>query len=153
MNSDYQILEATHDHVEALKSRLRPLDLLEIEASSGRRPSLALELSWRVSEVCWTGLIKGEVVTMFGAGRKSLISRVGVPWMLGSQELSGAGLEVGRRSKEYVKEMKSHFARLENFIDARQTRSIRWLRWCGFSIEPAAPYGVKGLPFHRFHME
>lgn len=44
------------------------------------------------------------------------------------------------------------FALLTNYVDARNAVSIRWLRWLGFEIEPAAPFGIHGLPFHRFSM-
>jgi hypothetical protein len=42
---------------------------------------------------------------------------------------------------------------LENVVDARNTKSIRWLRRMGFEVLPAAPLGVEGRPFHLFVME
>jgi len=75
--------------------------------------------------------------------------------MLGSEELNmpRVGNEVGKRSRYYVLEMKRHFQRLENYVDARQKRSIRWLKWCGFTVENPKPWGTLGLPFHQFWME
>jgi len=31
--------------------------------------------------------------------------------------------------------------------------SIAWLRWLGFEVKDAEPYGWLGMPFHRFQME
>ncbi|WP_421707117.1 hypothetical protein [Algihabitans sp.] len=46
--------------------------------------------------------------------------------------------------------LQGRYDHLENWVDARNARSIRWLRWLGFTLEPAAPYGRFGRPFHRF---
>jgi hypothetical protein len=90
---------------------------------------------------------------MFGVVRRSLLCQTGVPWMLGSDDLDRIGNEVGRQSRYYVNEMKKRFNLLENYIDVRQKRSIRWLKWCGFKMDPAKPHGPHGMPFHRFFME
>ena len=148
----YEVIPATLEHAKALQGRLRKSDLQEIEASTGRDPDKSLERAWRVSELCWAGLIDGRVVALFGVARLSVLSETGSPWLLGSEEMESAAIEVGRRSRQYVREMKRHFVHLENFIDARQETSIRWLKWCGFTIDPAAPWGVLRLPFHRFWM-
>ena len=41
---------------------------------------------------------------------------------------------------------------LTNYADARNTTAIRWLRWLGFNILPAIPFGLDGLPFHPFEL-
>lgn len=146
----YRIVEATQEYVDALKGRLRPGDLAEIAAASGREPDIVLQRAWDISELRWAGLAGGQVVTLFGAARLTTLSTVGIPWMLGAKELAGEGLSVGRESRHYLRVMRSQFSRLENMIDARQKRSVRWLRWMGFTVESALPWGVSGLPFHRF---
>jgi hypothetical protein len=44
------------------------------------------------------------------------------------------------------------FPEMRNYVDARHARSIRWLKWLGFTIEEARPMGFAGLPFHPFGM-
>ena len=39
-----------------------------------------------------------------------------------------------------------------NYVDARHTDAIRWLKWLGFTLHPATPYGPFDLPFHKFTM-
>jgi hypothetical protein len=40
---------------------------------------------------------------------------------------------------------------LLNYVDARQSRTIEWLQWIGFSVDPEpVPYGLQGEPFHKF---
>ncbi len=46
------------------------------------------------------------------------------------------------------------FPHLQNYVDARNEISIRWLKWLGFRFDPKpVPYGIWGLPFLRFQME
>lgn len=134
-----------------MQGRLRPSDVREILACSGRDPDVALELSFLSSSFCWAAEKHGQVVAIFGVAGACVMSENGSPWMLGSEELDRCGIEIVRVSRYYVTLMKSHFPHLENYVDARQKKSIRWLRWLGFKIEPAKPHGVSGLPFHRFH--
>lgn len=151
----YKIMPATIEHAESLKNRLRQNDVEEIYAASGLDASKALLQSWRLSEVSYVGLMDNLPIAIFGAARRTLISEDGIPWMLGSEELNSKRviIEVGRRSIYYVNEMKRRFKRLENWIDARQTKSIKWLKWCGFTIDEAKPYGFLGMPFHYFWSE
>ena len=160
-NRHYRIEEATQAHVDALKGRLRQADLDEIAAGCGRDPDAVLEISWRMSELRWAMIIRkvgnnGQeedlVACIAGAARPTLASAVGVPWMLGSRELDREGLPLGRESRQYVQVMRERFHFLENRIDARQKRAIHWLRWLGFKIEPATPWGAKLMPFHPFWM-
>ena len=74
--------------------------------------------------------------------------------MLGSDRIRGKDIRVefARKSKGYVLRMSKEFPILENYVDARNTLAKRWLKWCGFTIEPPVEYGPEGLPFHLFHM-
>jgi hypothetical protein len=148
----FDVVEAKLKHVASLQGRLRRSDLQEIEASSGRDPDAALLRSWKLSEMRHAFLLNGEVIAVFGCSRLSMLSDTGSPWLLGSEELNRVGIEVGKRSRQYIMEMRKRFGLLENYIDARQKISLRWLKWCAFEIDAAKPYGVLGLNFHRFWM-
>ncbi len=148
----YQFCETKKEHVDSLKGRLRDSDKMEIQAFSGRDPDAALEHSAAISSLCWTAIKNGKVIAIFGAAGLSVMSTNGCPWMLGSEELNCSGIEIVRISRYYVGEMKKRFPFLENYIDARQKRSIRWLKWCGFTVEPAIPFGIEAKLFHRFYL-
>ena len=49
--------------------------------------------------------------------------------------------------------MLREFPVLRNVVDARNTVSIRWLVWLGFTIGTPQPMGVRGLPFIPFANE
>jgi hypothetical protein len=149
----YEFVQADMSHVEELGVKLRNSDVEEIAASSGRPPLVAMSQSFLKSPLCWTALRDGKPIAMFGAACQSVMSVHGSPWMLGSDDLDRAVLGIGRFSRYYVARMKQRFSILENFIDARQKRSIRWLKWCGFTVDKPAAIGLHGEPFHRFWIE
>jgi len=148
--SKYNFEETKVDHVQALQGRLRESDILEIMAATGRNPDIALMESFLQSNLCWTAFRKDKVIAIFGAASVSILSETASPWMIGSKELNGAGIEIVKVSRYYVDQMKDRFSLLVNYIDARQARSVRWLKWLGFIVEAPCAYGVEGLPFHRF---
>ena len=47
---------------------------------------------------------------------------------------------------------REQFPFMFNYVDARHTDAIRWLKWLGFEFDEAAPYGPFDLPFYRFTM-
>jgi RimJ/RimL family protein N-acetyltransferase len=48
--------------------------------------------------------------------------------------------------------LQNEFSHLENFVDARNARSIRWLRRLGFSIREPRRMGLSDVTFYRFEM-
>ena len=135
-----------------LSSRLRLGDLEEIAAASGRAPVDALTAGVRAGGARVI-VVEGELVGMFGCAPGSLATGLGVPWLLGTDALSTRPGLLLRPARAVVAGWLREYPRLANFVDARHAVAIRWLRWLGFTVDPAAPWGVAGLPFHRFWME
>ena len=52
----------------------------------------------------------------------------------------------------YLTQMHEVHPVLRNVVDARNTVSIRWLEWLGFTLGTPQPMGVCGLPFIPFEM-
>lgn len=139
--------------MELVSANLRSADLLEISASSGQEPLEAILNGNRRSDRSAVALVDGLPVCVMGVGRLSSLSEVGVPWMLGTADLDRYAVTLMKMAPGALDEMKAGYGRLENYVDARNTRSIRWLKRLGFAFEDPAPFGVAGLPFHRFWME
>lgn len=148
--NEIRIKKAKQSDVKGLQGRLRQSDKNEILAGTGTDPDHAINLAYKHSEMAWTAKRRGKVIAMFGVARPSMMSDWGSPWMLGSDELDTVGIEIARQTRYYVDVMSKNFKHLENFVDARHTKSIRWLKWCGFTVDEAKPWGVAGLPFHKF---
>lgn len=106
-----------------------------------------------LSDQCWTWAAPDrEPIAIFGVAPTSLLEGVGAPWLLGTDRVLDYPGVLVREGRSYVARMLARYPHLENFVDARNERSVRWLERLGFKVYPAAPMGVAGLPFHRFEM-
>lgn len=140
-----------YDIVE-LEERMRARDRDEVEASNGDVWK-ALEDSLRMSDDPVTLRdLQGNLVAIFGVAPCTLLSDTAAPWLLGTNLMQAYPKEVLRDARRYIAFARERYPRLVNYVDARNGPSIRWLRRIGFKIDPPAPFGVAGLPFHRFSM-
>lgn len=149
----HEIVPATEEHCRALAKVMRADDVREIWASHRSKPYEALRHSAMVSRDTKTGVVDGRPVCMFGvAPRGSTLAPFGSPWLLGAEELPQHGRAFLRLNRAWVAEQMEIYSLLENWIDARNVVSIRWLKWLGFAIFEPTPFGPDQLPFHRFEM-
>ena len=148
----YEMIPATADHIEFIADHMREADVEEVWASAQLQPLEALRLSVMVSEQALTGTADGEPICIFGCGRKSLLDTTGIPWLLGTDKIDRHAKGFMQRNKTIIKEWMERYELLENWVDSRNTKSVAWLRWLGFEIQEASPYGAFGLPFHHFTM-
>lgn len=145
------IVAARASHVADVRGRLRRQDRDEILAATGLAPEDALEQSLARAVLAWAAVEQGRTVALFGVGAAPLPG-CGIPWLLGTDRLVSAARDVVLHSRRYVARMRERFPLLANMVDARNRVALRWLRWCGFCIGQARPFGPFGLPFHPFHM-
>lgn len=148
---------ASRSDADSLAVRLRAADIEEIRAASGLAPLEALRRSYDFSTHVWAVRARDEEpvappIALWGIGPLSLVEGRGCPWLLASDAFETLGLDIVRLSRPLVAEMRNLYPRLENRVDARHLRVVRWLSWLGFTIDPAMAWGVEGRPFHRFWM-
>lgn len=148
-----QIMPATQEHIEQMLPDVRQADTDEFMAINGWGARRVLETGLRTSTFSVAGLANGRVVTIFGVAPKSMIGGSGIPWLVATDELEKYQFAFLRRCRNGVNAMLSVYPYLENYVDERNHTAKAWLHWLGFKIEDAQPFGISGLPFHRFHME
>jgi len=145
----------TREQIEFIAAHLRQPDRDEMEAMHGKCDVAGL--LWhgvQMSSLCWlASKPDGEPVAVFGVAAMSLLSGKGAPWCVGTSHLDRCPGALVAAPPAYIDRMRAEFPDMHNYVDARNTRSIRWLRRMGFAIEDARPMGVAGLPFHRFTMK
>ena len=144
-----EIVEATAADVDHVQRFLRHDDVEEISAL-GRTTHDAVGRSVSMSIETRAGRINGTPVCVFGVGRPQMMSPIGNPWMLGTEQLRCVSPKFLRRSRYIVQGWRDTHALLENWVDARNLVSVAWLRWLGFKIDDAVPHGPHGVPFHHF---
>jgi hypothetical protein len=138
--------------VEAIAANLRTADIEEIHGSSGHRDCLAvMRQGAEASTLLWTIEVDGEPAGLFGV---TPAADFGVPWMLGTPAIERAPKQLTKLGRAYVHLMSDKYATLLNYVDARSLKSVYWLARLGFTVQKETePYGVFGLPFHRFGMK
>jgi hypothetical protein len=146
--------QATWLDLLLLIPRLRQADIDECEALFGRHSigPVASE-TYRNSQMRIAAEVDGVVVAMFGVAAQSLLSNVGHPWMFGRPEMETHARALMQEGRKYIDEMLGLYPRLENVVDARNTKSIRWLRYLGFTFGDAVIVGVEARAFYPFVME
>lgn len=140
--------EATHAHAHALAPHMRPEDAAEVQASGGYTPLEALVASIECSAVAYAAFANEELLGLCGFMPVADGSQA-VVWALTSTAVERHRKSFWRLSRFMVAALASAYPVLTNFVDARHTASLRWLTRLGFTVLPAAPYGVHGLPFHQ----
>lgn len=138
------IRQAMFHDIEALAPRMRTADVAEIWASNRYTPSEALEHGFEESDVCMTVLHKNEVAAMLG------VTPAGVVWMLTSTAVEQFKKTFAQLSRQFITELLKQYPVLFNYVDARHTQSITWLKWCGARFEAPVPCGPDRLPFCKF---
>lgn len=150
----FSIEQATDAAAAYVAENMRQADRDEIWAAGRLTPQEAIERSLEVSrDTAGVGVVDGEPVCAFGIGQWSALALHGIPWLLGTDKLVQHAALFLRRSRQYMDVAKVEYKILENHVDARNTETLKWLGWLGFTVDPALPFGPDRLPFHRFHWE
>lgn len=131
---------------------MRQSDCDEVMAASGVSPFAAVYAGYLMSEACLTGVdSRGVPMAMWGIRRETW--KWSNPWLLGTDRIDDMWLPFLRTTKEMFPLVCAEYPCQRNHVDARNSKSIAWLKWLGFEIEPPAPYGVSGALFCRFWRE
>lgn len=137
--------------IELVAHRLRDADRDEVWASNHLKPLEALRSSVSRSLESWTWTVDGVPEAVGGVGALDMLAGIGVPWMLGTDAVQRNARAFLRMSRPTLDMMHGYFPHLRNMVDARNTISIRWLKWLGFTLDKeATPHGPDGLPFYIF---
>lgn len=147
------ILPATLAHVQALLPDILAEDRAEWWASSLSDPKEALPLALKRSEIARAGFIDGQIAALYGVVRAGFLTSHGIPWLIAGRHALNHPASFLRATGRAAPEIVQGFDYLENYVDARNRRAVRWLSWLGFKIDPPRPWGALGLDFHRFHIE
>jgi hypothetical protein len=135
-----------------LAANLRASDRAECQAYGRTEFTEGIRSSAARSLLCWSGFVDGELAAILGVAPINVLTGIGSPWMLGTPVLDAHSRVLVRMTPEYIAKMLKAFPHLVNFVHAKNTTSVRWLRRLGFTLHAAQPYGALGEPFHRFEM-
>lgn len=136
-NFDLTVRPSVRADSTALAQRLRASDVEEVEALNGLPAAQELHNSFDQSVECWTVLNHGVQVAMFGVSQPdSTPKNEGMIWMLAANiaDTDEAILALGKISRQWYRAIAHKHDRLFNYVDVKNTRTIRWLKWLGFRM-------------------
>lgn len=142
--------QVTNRHIDELVENMRPADLDELDAATSLPIRDVIAASVKHSALSATVMVDGEVACILGVCPVSILGGHGIPWMLGTKVVDRNAKSLWKTLRPVCDEIQEAFSFLENYVDARNLKAIRVLKAMGFNVEPAKPWGHKGLPFHRF---
>lgn len=144
------VRDAVYEDTASLAPRLRAEDVTELYYATGKTPLQVLRKSYELSNKCWAVIYKEKVIALFGV---SDAGKVGVPWMLASDELKDIKKSFLRECKDYVARMGEGHDLLTNYVWVGNEIHIQWLKWLGFTFLDPIEYGFAKKPFMQFFMK
>lgn len=129
---------------------MRQADRDEVFAAAGKSPGAALAYSLRKSSHAWTAIVDGVPEAMFGIGDLNILAGVVAPWLLGTDAVNDHARLFMQMSRDFTAQLLARYPVMRNFVDDRNTASIRWLRWLGATMtDPAC---IRGHQFRLFEL-
>ena len=146
------VVPAERWHVDAIAANAREADRRELWAYARATPAMCLRYGFTHSAEPLTGRVNEVPVCMFGVTPRDLLTGIGVPWMVTTPGLDPLRAQKGllALSVPWVERFNEQFPYLVNAVHAGNHKAVRWLRWLGFTIHPAQPFGPDGEDFHVF---
>ena len=153
--TEYLVRPATLEDADEMAPNMRESDQAELEACTGHSPKRALRDSIKCTESPLVGVADGEIGCIYGVAVFDTQPYTGVIWLLGTSLIATHSLTFLRHSRNWVREVQGSgkYKYIGNYVHGENQASIDWLRWLGFTIEEAEPYGARRELFHCFHME
>ncbi len=142
----------TPDDIVFVAKNLRRQDKIEMQAMQGEDVNIeaTLQHSVSITEEPVTVMLDTGVVGCILGIAPVLDTKIGVPWLVGTDDIEDYGREFVCMGRELVEKGLEKYDLLCNYVDARNLRSIEWLKRIGFEVQAPTPFGKYGLPFHLF---
>ena len=122
----YKVRKTIKNDCHVLAKKMRKSDIDEIWSSHRSTPIEALEQGLNKSKnFCYTLLLNGEVVGIFGVNR--IDNKSGVVWLMGSNNMTSNKNGFYKVSKKYLRLFRKEFDLLFNYVDDRNKQTSRWL--------------------------
>lgn len=151
MGAKVRVVDYSHDeHKEMLLTNIRDMDKRELYLLMRLQPRPAFEMTVGASVRTWAGFVDDDLVCVFGINRRSAISDVGIPWLVGTNAVEKIPLAFLKQSRKYFELFERAFPQMENYVYADNRVVIRWLEWLGFDMDEPQPMGGAQAPFIRF---
>lgn len=143
-----EILKPTSDHVDYFSENLRLVDVREMWLADRSRPRGALEIGAFMSDKAFVVEADGIPVIIFGVDRDGLSDK-GRVWMLATDDIEFMKKSFVKQCRSVFYDLMDGYEMVYNYVYEKNEIALKWLKWLGFTIHPAIPFGVDCANFHR----
>lgn len=152
MNVEYRLVSL--EDIMYLSENIRINDASEVNAVFDSSIYDAIKLSVDKSALSASVFVGGELNAILGVCPVSnmILNTSGSPWMLGTDAVYRNKRVLCQEYGRIIGQMLNEFSFLVNYVDSRNKPAVRFLKKAGFTLEDAKPFGLHGVPFHRFTM-
>lgn len=151
--TNHVVRKPTKEDVEYLIENIRTEDAAEIDALNGATIREVLENTEGLYDNSKTWEADGRVVCIFGVTPVNGPMKVGVVWLLATNDFHKYTKKFALNCQQVLKEMINEYGYLFNYIHSENEESIEWLKWLGFKVLDPIPLGHKGANFHKFELK
>jgi hypothetical protein len=142
---------AEQSHCALLAANLRQDDADEVRAF-GESRIRAVNRAFRNGLMCRTAFVDGEMAAMWGIG-SNVLSNVGHPWLLTTPVCGRVSpLTYVRIGKTQLAAMLALRPVLYDYVAAKYTRAIGFLKLLGFTVGEPVPLGRHQQLFCKFEI-
>lgn len=142
------IVKLHSSHLEPVANNMRSEDVKEIWLTDRSSPIGALEICNITSDKKFALLLNGEPIMAFGIDRDGLSDHARV-WLLSTPKISQVRRFFIKHSKAVFLSLTKEYTLVYNYVHEQNSVALRWLKWLGFKIYPAVPFGAESAQFHR----
>lgn len=144
-----EIRKTIESDIYDLSMDLRNADKDEIYASTGKRLYYHTLLeSFQESELCYTWLLDGEPIFVFGACNHA---NGGVVWAMGSDKMLSEKKHFLDTAPIYIDEFLNKYGNIFNYVYIENKVHISWLRRVGFTFNEEPVKLKNGEEFLYFY--
>ncbi len=136
--------------VGQVAERIRHADEQEVWASHHKTPLQAISESFEASDICLTVERAGRPILIGGVCPSVELPGAGSIWLLGTDEIDQVAVSFVRLGQASVRRILDYYPIVHNWVDARNVKSLGWIKLLGAEIEDARPWGAECRPFHHF---
>jgi hypothetical protein len=131
--------------------RMRPQDIAELRAGFGRGPLEAIAHALEHATFARMVHYGFEPFGLYGTSPLSVLGGLAQVFIFVTDAVDRYPYAFARASKLAARELQGQHRMLMNFVDAKDERVLRWLRWLGARLLPPVERG--GRLFHQFILD
>lgn len=150
--TNVRIYQALNYDARVLAREIRPDDLRELQAATDL-PVYDVVMEGIAAGPAWSCYVNSELLAVWGVVPKpptTLCLPSGWGWLLTTNLVEKHRKLFWDLTKQLLWDLLRYWHTLENFIDVRYEKALRWGKYLGFQFDPPEPFGVSGLPAQHF---